>query len=963
MPTMMKSPQRIAREFWLFLLGGFVVASVLGTIGVWGASGAALKRTQGSFVQAQSKEISGAINHKLNSMVAGLEYLARRRRVIAAVLCHETETANLRDLIEGFDLHPELLSVELVDVLEERLLRVWLRDGLRLEFARSRVSEVVGRILDDDHTATTQVLHMKSEGHDIVMIATPVKQRGGVEGVLLATLKLELAWAYQSSPHLAGFAILSAPTRGPVNQNRIMLIERAIGASGLTASFRWSMAAVHAERDLIIGEVALALVVGLGIAFIGLAGVGRRMIVGPQIALAESRRALAISEVKSRELAMIAELSSDPISINDNEGRMIWCNEAMISTYDITRGDLIGNKAIQLLRASSAHAGQVAAAYREYRPFRGEVTYYRRTGEPVEVLLSISPVLTEEATPTRFIAIGRDISDLKQREAQIEEGRLKAEAANHAKSNFLANMSHEIRTPMNGIIGMSELMLEMDLDAEQESCARTVLDSSVALLSIINDILDFSKVEAGKLEIMAEAFSLRDAVYNVAELLRSKIDETGLEIWIDYPSSVPTLFVGDAGRLRQVLLNLVGNAIKFTDDGLIVVRVRYRPELLSGKLEIAVVDTGIGIPEDRLGDVFRAFEQVDTGSTRRHDGTGLGLAITRRLVELMAGSISASSEVGQGSTFTVLLDLAPQNGVSAGETASQMPLVGTHVSVLTARVTTTDIIVRYLRDAGATVIGGTWAGGTLTDALPVVGALCGSAPVDVVLIDGDLLRAERISPPKMLRRAKVDLPFPVVLLSSPMPTEEIGDIIGPGVMNIIGKPAQAEAVVRAVQIALGHVEVETTVDRRPGKSQASGNVGSLPRLRILAAEDNRTNQLVLRKMLAQGDWDLEIFGNGAELLSAYCRHPSDLVLMDVSMPVMGGYEATQRLRAFELENTLSRCLIIAMTANALPQDRQACLDSGMSDYLTKPLRKAEVVRVLDSWRVELERAGENRSAG
>ncbi|KIC39477.1 response regulator [Leisingera sp. ANG-M7] len=428
---------------------------------------------------------------------------------------------------------------------------------------------------------------------------------------------------------------------------------------------------------------------------------------------------------------------------------------------------------------------------------------------------TLRPVFGADGRMTYLVGSSTDITTERERDEALELTRMaldKAEEASQAKERFLANMSHEIRTPMNGIIGMCELLKETDLDEQQQLFADTIFNSATALLTVINDVLDFSKIQADKISLHDAPFSLRDVVQDVGTLLWARAAYKGIDLRIEYPEDVPHEFVGDASKIRQILMNLLGNAIKFTEDGHVTVSVAYAPAASALPLCIQVSDSGIGIEPAQMKWIFSAFEQVDRQAARVIEGTGLGLAITRALAERMGGSVTASSVPGEGSVFTVCLNLPRLGEQASGSTE-----------------------MAQFQDS---------------------------------------------------RRA----------LAAP-----------PG-MAVPELPPEA-----------------------------------LNGMRILVAEDNRTNQLLVRKMLKSTGADLRFAANGLTALEVFTAEGADLILMDLSMPVLGGLDATRRIRAHEREEGLRECPIVALTANAQPSDVEACLAAGMNDFLAKPFRKNELL--------------------
>ncbi len=573
-----------------------------------------------------------------------------------------------------------------------------------------------------------------------------------------------------------------------------------------------------------------------------------------------------------------------------------------------------------------------------------------------------------------LVTLALNITEQTIREDQLREARERAEAANRAKSAFLANMSHEIRTPMNGVVAMAEMLAETQLDEEQRAYTETISSSGEALLVIINDVLDYSKIEADKISFKSLPFDLERCIHDVVTLLRPGAQDKSLQIAVDYDLFMPTSYIGDAGRIRQVLTNLVGNAIKFTEKGHVLIRVVGLPgeSGLQYRVHVTVEDTGIGIPEDKLESIFQEFQQVENEQNRAHDGTGLGLAITRRLVTAMNGDVWVDSREGVGSGFGFFLpleaveDVEPEDitapgwmdraiildddGMNQTVLQKQLGLMGLKTStvnqieeIAAARPTRRDVI---FLDHGT-------AEGDAFDAARALREQFTPAGIFLLVSGPTKVPAGGMAIDRLLQRPVLRVAMMDCLMSLEPPefadaTQEIAitdetpqapsetDLASPD--DSASDPPQSGGTESAADGA-------TRTDIR----LPTGPSGNRRQMRVLAAEDNRTNRFVFEKMLKELDIDLVFAVNGLEAIEMFSDMPPDIFFTDISMPKMDGKEATRRIRALEAESDLRPCPIVAITAHAMDGDADEILAAGVDHYLTKPLKKQQLIsHILDA---------------
>jgi PAS domain S-box-containing protein len=647
-----------------------------------------------------------------------------------------------------------------------------------------------------------------------------------------------------------------------------------------------------------------------------------------------SDRAWEIKEAEERAKSFL-EAQGDVIVRRDGNGRVTYVNDTFCALAGRARAELIGSH----FDLAVIEQGNV-----ELRADGGR-THDQRIASadgPRWIAWREAPVRADHDDRTETQSVGRDVTDRALAERALADARDQADAANRAKSRFLAMVSHEIRTPLNGILGMADLLLDTALTPEQMTYVKAVKTSGDTLLSLIGEILDFSKIEAGRLDLDARSFGLAPLIEELVELLAPRAHAKGIEIASFVDDRLPADVIGDGPRMRQVLLNLAGNAVKFTETGGVAIVTEPGPR--PGDITFEVRDTGVGIAPDAQARIFQEFEQADGGSTRRHGGTGLGLAISQRIVERMCGRITVDSAPGSGATFrfTVALPAATQSAASA----PAWPALGLAAIMIVApqRSVTAASVARRLTDWGAEC--------HVVTETAAASALLVEQAWDTVVVDRALGRAATHT----IARACVRSTARRIVLVTPGDRDELTALRDSGFTGYLVKPVRA-ASLAARFVADPQAPFEDAEDAATRDMDARGDAAQRDSagLAILVAEDNDINALLARALLARLGHRPTLVANGAQAVESWLAaraagDPYDLVLMDVHMPEMDGIEAARRIRAAETAAGGPRTPIVALTANAFSDDREACLAASMDAFLTKPLDRERLTELLAAGR-------------
>ncbi|WP_407334255.1 ATP-binding protein [Enterovibrio sp. 27052020O] len=626
--------------------------------------------------------------------------------------------------------------------------------------------------------------------------------------------------------------------------------------------------------------------------------------------------------VQNKLLADIVEQSHEAYLITDLNGHISRTNKALNELIGYEEDEIVDKYAQTLLFGEHA---DVEAAYdiADAMEIGAIITItakcLTKTHKTIWAEISAFPILNSAGTIDRYALIVRDISERHHFEQKLKQAVASAELANKSKSEFLANMSHEIRTPMNGIIGMSEMLKESSLTREQQSFASIINGSAKDLLQLINDILDFSKLEAGKLSLNSAPFSVRELVESTATLCSINATKKELSVVIDIPPELTTDVIGDELRLRQIMHNLLGNAVKFTEHGYIKILIRGEPAERGGylKFTFCIEDTGIGIPQSKLGDVTKAFEQVDGSTTRRYEGTGLGLSITQSLLKLFDSKLDISSQEGKGSRFSFTITLAAPKASDAG----QGVLSGKNIAIVNADPLHRAILDRYFAY---------WQG-----------------EITYLTSIEDIAHTQK----------QFDVAVALLSIDSEWQTTQVCPVIGVvpetkqlemaanhSEAHFIAKPLRMLQLLSELQYVL-----KETLSESPNLLQ--GNVlpmlpESLQTLSIIVVDDIEYNRDVLRLYLADIADNIEFFADGRDAIARYKQNLFDILITDVSMPHMDGYEITHQIRAFEQDHKVAPMFIIGLSAHASSEDHTRAIQAGMNAYLTKPINRSDLIQTL-----------------
>lgn len=693
---------------------------------------------------------------------------------------------------------------------------------------------------------------------------------------------------------------------------------------------------IQSDQDQIVGEVRLKHADGY---WLWMEGRGSAVRDEKGWVLRISGAITDISERKNaqlelQKLSLVASHTSNSVLISDAEGVIEWANDGFTRLTGYTKEEIIGRRPGPLLQGQETDEEVkklVAQKIRQGESISTEILNYSKSGASYWINMEINPIRDQHGDIVNFIAIQTDITAQKVYEMQLKVAKKKAEQAALAKSEFLATMSHEIRTPMNAVIGMTGLLLDSKMSDEQRDFVDTIRISGDNLLNIINDILDFSKIDAGKLDLEQQSFLLPETVEDVLDLLSSKAQAQNLELTYEADPTVPAHIISDPTRVNQVLVNLIGNAIKFTKEGEVSLSIKETHRFRNvSQIQFSVRDTGIGIPQNKADKLFQAFSQVDTSTTREYGGTGLGLAISSRLVQLMGGDIWVDSVPGEGSTFHFTIRVKRHDETTFGTYIfpEHKPITsGKRALLIDDNQTNLRILQSQLS---------TWGISCETCDQPLeVLSIVQSQVYDLLIMDMHMPELNGLNLARQLTEQLGDKLPPMMMLTSLGQSLRVNERTY--FRAFLHKPVRREQLYKHIHKVL--IPQQELVAEQ-SKTKVVEAVQQMPDISILIAEDNLVNQKVARRMLKKMGYNAEVVANGQEALEIVQRRKFDLIFMDMRMPVMDGLEATRRIRK---KFSTDQLKIIAMTANAMKGDREECINAGMDDYVTKPV-KLELIR-------------------
>ena len=645
-------------------------------------------------------------------------------------------------------------------------------------------------------------------------------------------------------------------------------------------------------------------------------------------------------------LQILLDNTLEHVFFRDGSGRFILTNSSFDRDVGAVDGSPIGQRIGRFISDESAEwvAGIDERVLSSGQPSVNNVAEFTfKNGTKHWLQMSTVPVRNNSGVMVGTLCVARDISDLKRTESELRNAIADAKAASRAKGEFLAAMSHEIRTPINGVIGASELCQETELDDEQRGYIDTVIQCGNTLLTLVNDVLDFSKIEAGQLNLEQLNFDPETLLEEIVEEFAQMVRKKGIELILSCDENMPRHLMGDPTRLKQIFYNLVGNAVKFTEEGEIILKAELVERSKSlATIRFSVVDTGVGIAEFRRDAIFNSFTQEDMSTTRKYGGTGLGLAICKELTELMAGTLDVESEVGKGSTFTleVPFELSANPGIEAIPFSAE--LIDLKVLVVDDSKTNRDIYTRMCEGWGYRCEAASHAGEGLR---LLEEAFSADDAFQLVILDQQMAGVNGLDLASLIRSRPDLKQLKLLLLSSSLNRSESERAETLGIARALSKPVKRAILLEVILETFGVGALEAVTEPEP--KQPSPPKADTLKLRVLVAEDNAVNQNIAKRRLKKLGHDVVVVVNGHDAIEQVTQREFDCILMDIQMPGLDGYEATREIRRIESKDGLKRNFIVAMTAHAMQGDAEKCLANDMDDYVSKPFRAEQLKEALD----------------
>jgi two-component system, sensor histidine kinase and response regulator len=671
------------------------------------------------------------------------------------------------------------------------------------------------------------------------------------------------------------------------------------------------------------------------------------------VAIKEDITAIKQAHEELAKLSLVASKTDNCVIITDKNGYVEWINDGFTRITGYTLEEAAGKKPGELLQGPLTDPETVKAiseSLKKKQSISVEILNYHKNGNAYWISMNITPIFDEKGDLTHFIAIESDITERKRGEAELREAKIAAEAASQAKSDFLASMSHEIRTPMNAIIGMAELLTETPLNSDQLKYVDIFKNAGENLLNIINDILDLSKIEAGHIDIESVDFSLEDLIEKTCDVMSMRAHSKGIEFACRILSDVPNNLIGDPLRLRQILVNLIGNAIKFTEEGEVFVEVSKQGSensiqgVSGSESEMVIIlftvrDTGIGIPKNKLDKVFEKFTQADSSTTRKYGGTGLGLSISKCLVEIMGGSILVDSEADKGSIFSFTACFGIQRLIKEKIDRYDTDIKGLSVLVVDDNATNRMILNEMLSGWGCIVA----EAGNGEDGIALLKTAKKSGKAyNLILLDYHMPLLDGFGVAERIKNDPAINDITIIMLSSDVERGLMKKFRDIGVASYLSKPIKRAELKNAILTVIGKTDI---VKNEHITTLALAEDKQMP-LHILLVDDSEDNRLLIITYLKKYPYNIDIAENGEMAIKQFKDEKYDLVLMDMQMPVMDGYIATRKIREWENKEGLESTPIIALTAYALKEETQKSIDAGCDAHITKPIKKATLLEAI-----------------